>query len=140
MDLAEDWLGRLRAETDGYARLALENIGQEFPSLVAMLMTGPGQFPDRPRDRTPVFFGSLDWHSCVEMHWVLVRLLKTAPGAVPADEIRAALGDHGDWPLRSQDMLKERPFITRLREFNIAMPAFCKELSNIPAEIGRAHV
>ena len=54
-------------------------------------MTGPGQFPSRPRDRTPVFYGSFDWHSCVEMHWVLVRLLKVAGDAVPAAEIRAAL-------------------------------------------------
>ena len=54
-------------------------------------MTGPGQFPRQPRDRTPVFYGSYDWHSCVEMHWVLVRLLKAVPGAVPAAEIRSAL-------------------------------------------------
>ena len=38
-----------------------------------------------------MFYGSFDWHSCVEMHWVLVRLLKVAPGAVPAAQIRAAL-------------------------------------------------
>ena len=25
-----------------------------------------------------MFYGSFDWHSCVEMHWVLVRLLKAA--------------------------------------------------------------
>jgi hypothetical protein len=83
--------GRLAAAADGYARLALENIGREYPTLVSALMTGPGQFPARPRDRTPVFFGSFDWHSCVEMHWVLVRLLKTVPDAVPAAEIRSAL-------------------------------------------------
>ena len=57
-----------------------------------MQVNEPGDFPHRPRDRTPVFYGSFDWHSCVEMHWVLVRLLKVAPGAVPAAEIRAALG------------------------------------------------
>ena len=91
MDIAAEWLGRLRGEADAYARLALENIGREFPSVVVALMTGPGEFPDRPRDRTPVFFGSFDWHSCVEMHWVLVRLLKVAGDAVPAATIRAAL-------------------------------------------------
>jgi hypothetical protein len=91
VDLAAEWLGRLRADLDGYARLALENIAREYPSLVTALLTGPDQFPARPRDRTPVFFGSLDWHSCVEMHWVLVRVLKVAPGVVPAAEIRAAL-------------------------------------------------
>jgi hypothetical protein len=100
--LTDDFLSRLRPELDGYARLALDNIGREFPSYVTVLLTGPGEFPARPRDRTPVFYGSFDWHSCVEMHWVLVRLLKMAGdlevagdtmtgGAVPAAEIRAAL-------------------------------------------------
>ena len=79
------------AEADSYARLALENITREYPTLVSALLTGPGQFPRQPRDRTPVFYGSYDWHSCVEMHWVLVRLLKAVPGAVPAAEIRSAL-------------------------------------------------
>jgi hypothetical protein len=91
VDLAAEWLDRLRAEADGYARLALENIAREFPTHVSALMTAPGQFPRRPRDRTPVFYGSFDWHSCVEMHWVLVRLLRVAPDAVPAAEVRAAL-------------------------------------------------
>jgi hypothetical protein len=89
--LTAQWQDRLAAEADGYARLALENIAREYPSLVCALMTGPGQFPHQPRDRTPVFFGSFDWHSCVEMHWVLVRLLRTVPAAVPEAEIRAAL-------------------------------------------------
>ena len=91
MDLAAEWRGRLNAEADSYARLALENITREYPTLVSALMTGPGQFPRQPRDRTPVFYGSYDWHSCVEMHWVLVRLLKAVPGAVPAAGIRSAL-------------------------------------------------
>jgi hypothetical protein len=89
--LAADWQPRLRAEADGYARLALENIAREFPSYVSLLMTGPDDAPRRPRERTPVFFGSFDWHSCVEMHWVLVRLLKATGDVVPAAEIRAAL-------------------------------------------------
>jgi hypothetical protein len=89
--LAREWLDRLRPDAHNYAAQALDNIGREFPSYVTALLTGPGEFPARPRDRTPVFYGSLDWHSCVEMHWVLVRLLKTAGDAVPAHEIRAAL-------------------------------------------------
>jgi Protein of unknown function (DUF2891) len=89
--LAQEWLDRLRPEAHHYAAQALDNIGREFPSYVTALLTGPGEFPARPRDRTPVFYGSFDWHSCVEMHWVLVRLLKTAADAVPAHELRAAL-------------------------------------------------
>jgi len=91
VDLAAEWLDRLRPEAGGYAGLALENIAREFPALVSALMTAPGQFPSRPRDRTPVFYGSFDWHSCVEMHWVLVRLLRMAPDEVPGEEIRSAL-------------------------------------------------
>jgi hypothetical protein len=89
--LTDSFLQRLRPELDGYARLALDNIDREFPSYLTVLLTGPGEFPACPRDRTPVFYGSFDWHSCVEMHWVLVRLLKVAGDAVPAHEIRAAL-------------------------------------------------
>ena len=89
--LAAGWLDRLRPELAGYARAALDNIGQEFPAYISTTMTAPGDFPFRPRDRNPVFYGSFDWHSCVEMFWLLVRLLKVAPADVPAAEIRAAL-------------------------------------------------
>ena len=81
----------LGEQAGAYARLALANIAKEFPSLLVRMMNSPGDFPNRPADRTPVFYGSLDWHSCVEMHWLLVRLLRLAGPAVPADEIMAAL-------------------------------------------------
>jgi hypothetical protein len=90
-DLAAYWLDRLRPELAGYASVALENIGREFPAHISSTMTAPGDFPFRPRDRNPVFYGSLDWHSCVEMFWLLVRLLKSAPDDVPGEEIRDAL-------------------------------------------------
>src|SRR5690242_13561639 len=57
-------------------------------------MTAPGDFPFRPKARTPVFYGSYDWHSCVEMHWLLVRLLRLVPEAVPVEDLRIALGGH----------------------------------------------
>src|SRR5258708_32941889 len=57
-------------------------------------MTEPGDFPSRPRERNPVFYGSFDWHSCVEMHWVLVRLLRVLPADVPVAEMRQALNEH----------------------------------------------
>jgi len=90
-DLAAGWLDRLRPELAGYAGVAMDNIGREFPAHVSSMMTKPGDFPFRPRDRSPVFYGSLDWHSCVEMFWLLVRLLKAAPADVPAGDIRAVL-------------------------------------------------
>jgi Protein of unknown function (DUF2891) len=81
----------LRNEAAGYARVALANIGREFPTISRQLLTGPDDQPVRPRERTPVFYGSLDWHSCVEMHWLLVRLLRAAGDVVPAAQIRATL-------------------------------------------------
>jgi hypothetical protein len=90
-DRAAGWLDRLRPELAGYAGVALDNIGREFPAHISSMMTKPGDFPFRPKDRNPVFYGSLDWHSCVEMFWLLVRLLKAAPEDVPAGDIRAVL-------------------------------------------------
>jgi len=81
----------LRANAPGYAAVALANIAREFPADVWHTFHGPDDRLRRPRERTPVFYGSYDWHSCVEMHWVLVRLLRSVPDAVPAPAIRAEL-------------------------------------------------
>jgi len=105
--LAAGWLDRLRPELAGYARVALDNIGLEYPAHIIHLMKEPGDFPFRPSDRNPVFYGSLDWHSCVEMFWLLVRLLKVAPDDVPAAEIRTAF----DARLTSEGLQAEAGFI-----------------------------
>ena len=91
MQLTDEWNRVLRDQAAGYAALALANIAREFPADVHHLMTGPDDFPRGPRQRTPVFYGSMDWHSCVEMHWLLVRLLRVAADVVPGPQIRAAL-------------------------------------------------
>jgi hypothetical protein len=109
MDHVDEWGGVLRAHAAEYARVGLANIEREFPSDVHHLMTAPGDFPHRPKDRTPVFYGSFDWHSCVEMHWMLVRLLRVAEDAVPADEIRAAL----DRQFTAEGLAAEARFIAR---------------------------
>src|SRR5215469_4537310 len=86
-----EWSPILSQNAAAYARVAIDNIGREFPSGFYHTMSAPGDFPHRPKARTPVFYGSYDWHSCVEMHWLLVRLLRTATEAVPAGEVRATL-------------------------------------------------
>lgn len=108
----------LHDQAAAYAQVALTNIGREFPALVIHLMTGPDDPPVRPAERTPAFYGSLDWHSCVEMHWLLVRLLRLAGAAVPASEILAVL-DRQFTPeklaaearfVASEDGRRERPY------------------------------
>jgi hypothetical protein len=118
VDLADDWGELLRAEAADYAQVALANIRREFPSGVYHSMTAPGDFPFRPKARTPAFYGSYDWHSCVEMHWLLVRLLRIAADVIPAKEIRSALNAHfrpvalaaeAEF-VSSRDGLGERPY------------------------------
>jgi Protein of unknown function (DUF2891) len=88
------YLGAVLAENaEAYARVALANIEREFPHSEGIHQSEAGPVP-RPRELHPAFYGSLDWHSCVEMHWVLVRLLRLVPEHVPKNEARAALDAH----------------------------------------------
>ncbi len=87
----EAWSTILRARAAAYADIALVNIEREFPADAWHTWHGPGDAPSRPRDRTPVFWGSYDWHSSVEMFWLLVRLARQVPGSVPLATIRVAL-------------------------------------------------
>ena len=83
----------LEARAEAYAQVALANIEREFPHSEAVFQKEADRVP-RPRDLHPAFYGSLDWHSCVEMHWVLVRLFRLVPHRIPQEEVRAALDTH----------------------------------------------
>ena len=85
----DDWAEILRREAGSYARVALANIKREFPSGIYHTMKAPGDFPYRPRARTPAFYGSFDWHSCVHSYWMLARLVRRFPAMAPASAIRA---------------------------------------------------
>lgn len=63
--LAGQWLERLRPEFAGYATVALDNIVREFPFGLYVAMREPGDFPQRPSDRYPVFYGSYDWQAAL---------------------------------------------------------------------------
>ncbi|GAB4079731.1 DUF2891 family protein [Modestobacter muralis] len=76
------------------AATALRTVQVEFPNGLRVDYAAPGDAPHRPRDRHPAFYGSYDWHSAVEMHWVLARLLRVAPAQVAAAEIRAVFDEH----------------------------------------------
>src|SRR5262249_11793416 len=47
-----------------------------------------------PHEIHPAFYGCFDWHSCVAMHWALVRLLRLNPGGLLSDDARAVLDEH----------------------------------------------
>ncbi len=68
----------LRNLATSYVNLAIENIEREYPNMPWMIVTEPGPLPTH-RELHPTFYGSFDWHSCVEMFWVSVRLLRLFP-------------------------------------------------------------
>lgn len=61
-----------------FARTGLDNINREYPHKVDHVLAAAATLP-APRGMHPVFFGSYDWHSCVHIHWLLVRLLRLQP-------------------------------------------------------------
>jgi hypothetical protein len=65
--------------------VTLANVRREFPHDFRMVVREPGGLPNRPRDLHPAFYGCFDWHSCVEMHWLLVwrRLAESLPADDP---------------------------------------------------------
>jgi hypothetical protein len=81
----------LDAKADDWLALAVENILREYPHMPWIIASGPESYRTH-RDAHPVFFGSFDWHSCVEMYWVAVRLMRLFPGLAHEQEARHAIG------------------------------------------------
>lgn len=76
-----------------FARVAIANIGREYPRHIVHFMTEATPLPLQ-REVHPAFYGSYDWHSAVHMHWLLVRVLHLYPVARIAPDIAAALDRH----------------------------------------------
>ena len=73
-----------------FAGVALANTLTEYPYKLDQLLADDGDLAP-PRRLHPVFWGSYDWHSCVHMHWTLVRLLRRFPDHPLADRSRQRL-------------------------------------------------
>jgi hypothetical protein len=80
----------LRDSATAYVRVALANITREYPHMPYFVATRPEDYRTH-REFHPAFYGSFDWHSCVEMCWTAVRLLRLFPDCEPAAEARAVL-------------------------------------------------
>jgi hypothetical protein len=75
------------------AAVAVEALRCEYPNDLLHPMRGPEDRPF-PHELHPAFYGCYDWHSAVEMHWALLRLLRVMPEHVPAVDVRAVLDEH----------------------------------------------
>ena len=75
-----------------FAEMALGAVHREYPNHIVHLLRGEADARP-PRELTPAFWGSFDWHSSVHTHWALVRLARCVPAAAFAPPARAAVGE-----------------------------------------------
>ena len=73
-----------------FAKLALACVGKQYPNKISHVLNSDADVAP-PRKLTPAFYGCYDWHSSVHGHWLLVRLLRTFPDALFAEQARDAL-------------------------------------------------
>lgn len=72
------------------ATLVLAALHRPYPTKIAHVLHEDADARP-PRQLTPIFYGSFDWHSAVHGHWTLARLLRRFPGAGFAGAIERAL-------------------------------------------------
>jgi hypothetical protein len=70
-----------------FAKLALSHITREYPNVLQHILSGPEDVRS-PRVLHPVFFGSMDWHSCVHGYWLLATVLRIYPDHAHSGAIR----------------------------------------------------
>src|SRR5213595_2464462 len=73
-----------------FAKLALACVEKQYPNKISHVMNSDADVAP-PHKLTPAFYGCYDWHSSVHGHWLLVRLVRTFPGASFATPAREAL-------------------------------------------------
>jgi hypothetical protein len=94
--------GDLRRVAAAYADTILRAVQQEYPNDLRHAMTGPDDRPT-PREVHPAFYGCYDWHSCVEMHWALVRMARLVPDAIDQERMLAVFGAHLTGPALARE-------------------------------------
>lgn len=80
----------LRERASDYVDVAMASAMREYPHFPLFIATGPDSYRSH-RSFHPAFYGSYDWHSCVEMHLVAVRLLRLFPEETANTTAREAL-------------------------------------------------
>lgn len=67
-------------ELQPWVEMAAAAIRREYPVALIATLNEPGELA-LPRELTPAFCGSFDWHSAVHGHWTLARALRLHPDA-----------------------------------------------------------
>ena len=106
MNYFQDAKTSLEQVASTYAEMIIHSIQQEYPNQMQHMMTGPDDRPT-PREAHPAFYGCFDWHSSVEMHWALIRLLRLTPNAFDNTKAMEVLGAH----LTESALLQEASYL-----------------------------
>jgi hypothetical protein len=70
-----------------FAKLALSHIRREYPNLLYHILSDRNDVRS-PKELHPVFYGSMDWHSCVHGYWLLATVLRLYPDCAESAEVR----------------------------------------------------
>jgi hypothetical protein len=80
----------LSSVANDYLSVIDANIQREYPHMPWMVVNDPGRLPSH-RELHPVFFGYFDWHSCVEMWWAAIRLMRRLPNLDTEPRVRMTM-------------------------------------------------
>ena len=108
----QDATTALSQVASAYADTIIHVVGQEYPNSMQHTITGPDDRPT-PRELHPAFYGCFDWHSSVEMHWALVRLLRLVPEKLDQAAAIAVLEEQ----LTESALLQEAKYVLARRSF-----------------------
>jgi hypothetical protein len=87
--------------------LILAAVHREYPSHVTHLLQSD-EDARPPRELTPAFYGSFDWHSAVHGHWALARLARLLPDSPAEARARAGL----ERSLTSANIVREVAYVS----------------------------
>jgi DUF2891 family protein len=112
------------------ARIALANLGRDYPNHIQHLMDGDTDAAT-PRELHPVFSGAYDWHSAVHNYWLLVRLLRLMPEGESAPAARAFLSQR----INAADVAQECRYFDGSRRISWERPYGLAWLLQFSAEL-----
>ncbi len=95
-----------------WVEMAIAATGREYPVALIVSLDGPKDL-GLPRDLTPAFHASYDWHSSVHGHWCLARALRMQPEAEWAARAEERLATS----LTKKNLARELAFLERRPAF-----------------------
>jgi hypothetical protein len=114
------------------AQITLGHVTREYPNKLDHVLTAAIDV-QAPRTLHPVFYGSLDWHSCVHGYWLLARLRRAFPRLPLRRQIDALFDAH----LTAEKLAAECSYLERAASGGFERPYGWAWLLMLAAEMRR---